>query len=145
MFKLPRWETRQSIRPLYVAPSLIDWVKTTDEMWSKELGRGRRVRAEHLEQMFCDFCCADHPGAGEIRRVNPTSDGILKFQPFGSRVLGWCSAPHEFVAVVPCLKMPSGNMKLINDKRDEVIKFIQDHELEQTVLRGGLNELFPRK
>ena len=144
-FTLPRWELRQPIRPIYVAPALRAWIMGTDELWDETLGRGRRTRADHLEQMFCDFCCAEHPGAGEIRRVVPTRDGILKFQPFGSRVLGWCPAPHQFVAVSGCLKLNEGNTKLVNDAMQRVKEFIRNHDLADTVLRGELNELFPRE
>jgi transcriptional regulator with XRE-family HTH domain len=67
-FELPDWEIRLPIRLLYVTAEVIQWAQTKPELHDLALARGGRLLIEHLEQMFCDFRCAQRPAAGDLRR-----------------------------------------------------------------------------
>jgi hypothetical protein len=142
-YRLPDWERRDPIRSLYVSPALMQWLEDKGELHEKKLKEGGRFLGEHVEQMLCDFRCAERPAAGDIRRVRPTGDGVLKMHPLGSRIFGWCPAKGEFVAVTAALKSETrADPKLNHSKRKEVLAFAKAHGLSATILRGETNELF---
>jgi hypothetical protein len=141
-FSLPDWEVRPKVRPVYVAPELQQWVDSTPELLAQTIGS--RLLIEHLEQLFCDFSCSERPPAGDVRRMMPTSQGILSVHAPGLRVYGWCCAPGRLVATDAALERATKADKTLNNrKRDGVLAFVRVHNLEQTIIKGELYELFP--
>ena len=143
-YQLPDWEARLPIRPLWVAYELWDWIDGKDELHDVGLGVGRRTIFEHLEQLFCDFCCSPRFAAGDLRRIMPTAKGVRKLHSPKLRIYGWCPGPHSFVAVTAALETDTKTDKKLNDdKRNEVLSFIKTYDLEHLVLKGDNLAVFP--
>lgn len=131
-------------RLAYVTGALQAWADATTALTDPAFGIGRRLLLDHLEQLMCDLRCAVRPPAGDVRRMMPTAEGILKAHAPGLLIYGWCCGPGVFVAAAGALEIETKTDKRLNDrKRDEVAQFIKRHGLEATVLRGELYELFP--
>jgi hypothetical protein len=144
--ELPAWESRLPIRPLWVTPGLITWADTTPQLHDTALAVGGRTLFEHLLQMFCDFRCAKRFHAGDLRRMTPTKKGIWKMHPAKLRIYGWCPGTHQFVAVTWAFEAETKADKKLNDKkRDEVLRFITSHGLQQTVMLGDILAVFPNQ
>lgn len=136
-FALPDWELREPLRPLLVAPELVDWVDSREDLHKVSAGRSSRSPYEHLVQAFCDLRCAERPGAGDLRRLTPTTYGVWKLHPPLLRVYGWFHQPLRFIAVTAAFESETKTDKKLNDrKRDEVRAFIAKHHLGDTVLSG---------
>lgn len=136
-FALPDWETRPSQRPLYVSPELYNWTDNKPELMSEAHKVGNRLLVEHLVQTLCDFRCADRPGAGDLRRVQPTKHGVWKLHPPKLRVYGWFCAPKQLVLICGALEDETKLDRTLNDKkRDEVRDFAKVHHLEETMMKG---------
>ena len=143
IFELPDWEARQPVRTLYVAFELFDWVDSQPMLNDIKRAIGGRTLSEHLEQMFCDFRCAQSPSAGDLRRMLPTKFGIWKMHPPGLRIYGWFSSRTAFVAVTAALEIDTKtDNSLNNKKRDYVLRFIRKSGLEHTVQRGDSLAIF---
>lgn len=143
-YGLPDWERRQPIRPLYVATELFSWVDGKAELYDQSLAEGGRLLVDHLDQMFCDFRCAERPRAGDIRRMLPTGNGIWKIHPPGLRVYGWVPAVHSFVAVTAALEAETKDDKDLNNAKMKCVqRFARKHSLEDTILRGDVRAVFP--
>jgi hypothetical protein len=56
LFELPEWEVRRPVRPLYVAPALLEWADSTQKLHQVTIGG--RTLFEHLAQFLCDFRCS---------------------------------------------------------------------------------------
>jgi hypothetical protein len=145
-YRLPDWELRLPIRPLWVALTLWDWIDGKDELHSIGHGVGRRTLCEHIEQMFCEFRCAPRFPAGDLRQMIPTTKGIRKLHPPKLRIYGWCPAPHEFVAVTAAFELDTKADKSLNGKkRDEVLNFIKANKLGHLILKGDNLAVFPQQ
>lgn len=139
-YRLPAWETRESKRPILIAPGLFEWADDDPRMMNIKLGTGGRDRLEHLEQMLCDFRCSNRPSGGDLRRVMPTKHGIWTLRPYKLRIYGWFHEVNRFVAVCGAHEEDTKNHKNLNDeKRDEVREFLRTNNLEKTVKRGDLS------
>ena len=144
IFELPAWEKRLPIRPLYVARKFFDWVENKPELHDADREIGGRLLVDHLEQIFCDFRCAERPGAGDLRRMMPTKYGIWKLHPQGLRVYGWCPATHTFVAVEGALVAETKADGKFNDTKLKAVRdFTKAHGLQGTILRGDIRAIFP--
>lgn len=143
-YRLPNWETRPIVRPAYFAASLMQWADGSAELIDGALAKSGRLLAEHLDQLFCDFRCSERPPTGDVRRMKPTARGILSAHAPGLRVYGWCAGPACFIGVTAALERDTKTDKRLNDqKRDEVLGFARAQNLEATIMRGELYELFP--
>lgn len=143
VYELPDWEVRQPVRTLYVAFELFDWVDSQPMLHDMKRGIGGRTLFEQLEQMLCDFRCAQSPSAGDLRRMLPTKAGIWKMHPPGLRIYGWFSSRASFVAVTAALEIDTKTDKKLNDKkRDYVRSFIVKNGLQNGVQRGDFLAIF---
>jgi hypothetical protein len=141
-YRVPKWESRLPIHPLYVADELFRWADNKAELRSRKYGG--RTLLEHLEQTFCDFRCSERPPAGDLRRMVPNKHGIWKMQPVGLRIYGWCPAVKTFAAVTAALEKETKDDKQLNDRKlEEVRGFIKQHGLEDTVVIGDIFAIFP--
>jgi hypothetical protein len=145
-FELPDFELRLPERPLYVTPEFGDWADGTQELHDKKFAIGRRTLFEHLLLTLCEFRCAKHPHAGDLRRLMPTKKGLWKMHSPGLRLYGWCPGKHTFTVVTGALESETKADKKLNDKKaQEVEAFIKKHALTQTILRGDVLAVFPHK
>ncbi len=143
-YVLPDWETRLPLRRLLYAPALLHWADATPALVDEHCAVGGRLLIEHLEILLCDFRCAERPPAGDVRRMIPTARGVLSIHAPGLRVYGWSSEPGELVTITAALERDTKADGSLNDtKRNEVLDFIRIHDLEQTIRRGQIYELFP--
>jgi hypothetical protein len=143
-YRVPDWESRLPIHPLYVADELFKWADAKAELRSLGSAQGGRTLLEHLEQTFCDFRCSARPPAGDLRRMVPNKHGIWKMQPVGLRIYGWCPAVKTFAAVTAALETETKNDKGLNNRKlEEVREFIMQHGLEHTVIIGDIFAIFP--
>ena len=146
LFELPDWEPRLPIHPLYVTRDLVKWGDDTAVLHDRKFSIGGRTLFEHLLQAFCDFRCMERFHCGDLRRLMPTSKGIWSMHAPGLRIYGWCPRQHEFVAVTGATETDTKTDKSLNGKqRKHVEQFIQQHRLNQTVLRGDILAIFPHK
>jgi len=146
LLKLPEWEVRQPVRPLWVTPELLEGVRTTAALHDVALGAGGRTIAEHLTQFMCDFRCSPRLHAGDLRRMMPNKNGVWKMHPFALRIYGWAPAVHQFVAVCWALERETKSDRQLNDtKRDEVLDFVRANGLRGTITYGDINAVFPRE
>jgi hypothetical protein len=144
-YALPEWETRPPIRSLHMPPEFFDWVDNTAELYDQSRMIGRRTLYDHLVLMLNEFRCAPSLGAGDLRRMMPTSRGIWKMHPNGLRLYGWCYRPHAMVVVTGALADDTKKVKRLNDnKSKEVVDFARRHGLIETILRGDHREIFPK-
>jgi hypothetical protein len=136
-YPLPDWEARLPIRLLWVAYELWDWIDAQDDLHATDLAIGGRTLFEHLEQLLCEFCCAPHFPAGDLRRMMPTAKGVWKMHPPKLRLYGWFPRPNSFVAVTAAREIETKTDKKLNDrKRDEVLGFIQKNQLQHLIVKG---------
>jgi len=143
-FELPEWEARGAVRPLHMTPGLFEWGDDKPELHDPRLAIGRRTLFEHFIQFLCDVRCAAKLGAGNLRRLMPTREGILSLHPPGLRLYGWCCAPHSLILVTGALESETKTDRRLNDlKRDEVRRFTRQHNVSHTILRGDIRALFP--
>jgi hypothetical protein len=100
---------------------------------------------EHLLQALCEFRCGKRPaGAGDLRRLMPTKNGVWSFHTVGLRTYGWCPKPHSFVAITGALERDTKLDKELNDKkRAEVLSFAAANGLVETIKLGDALALFP--
>jgi hypothetical protein len=141
---LPEWEKRQPVRMLYAAPQFLDSIECDAALRDASKKSGGRVLYEHLWQMLCDFRCAKRPGAGDLRRMEPTKKGIWTMRPMKLRLYGWVPALHSFVIVDWAYEAETKKDKSLNNKkRDAVLGFIKTNKLEETKLLGDILALFP--
>jgi hypothetical protein len=146
VFTPPEWEPRLSIRPLYIAPTLLQTADTTAALHDKALAIGRRTLFEHLLMAFCDFTCEKRYRTGDLKRVMPTGDGIWKMHAPGLRIYGWVPAIHEFAAVTFATERETKADRSLNSKKKkEVQDFIKRHGLGETIVRGDINAVFPHR
>lgn len=139
-YLLPEWERRSPIRNLYVRPEFFDWADSNAALMDMKLGKGGRDRLEHLEQLFCDFRCSQRPGAGDLKRMMPTSDGVWKMHPYGLRIYGWFPEKGTFAVVTGALVEDTKSTKGLNDQKlDEVLSFISQNKLTGHVILGDIN------
>ena len=146
VFELPEWELRLPVRPLHVTPAFLGWADGTPQLHDPKLAVGERTIFEHLFLALCDFRCAPHPSAGDLRRLMPTNKGIWKLHAPKLRLYGWCPGKHHLVLVTGALESDTKkDTKLNNAKRQEVEDFIKKHGLQNTVLRGDILAVFPHE
>lgn len=145
LFELPEDDERLPVRPLYVTQAFLDFADNTNAMHEPKFGKGGRTIFEHLLQALCDFRCGTRPaGAGDLRRLMPTKNGIWSFHTVGLRTYGWCPAPHAFVAVISALETDTKTDRSMNDKKlAQVLTFAKTHDLAGTIKLGDLLALFP--
>lgn len=144
-FRMPDHDGRAPVRPLYIADCFYDWADHADELHERNWHRhhGSRTRFEHMVQAFADFRCDPRPLVGELNRICPTSKGVWKIQPPGTRIFGWVPRPHAFVVVHGALDTEThGRGNVIRQRVADVIKFAKDNRLERTILRGDRIALF---
>jgi hypothetical protein len=143
-FEPPEWERRRPVRPLLVAPELLDWAYETPELNDIGPGQGRRTLTEHLLQMFSDFRCDRHVHYSDLKRMLPTTGRIWHMYPPGLRIYGWVPAPHSFVAITGALAQHTKDDPTLNDrKRDQVTTFARRYGLTHTIKAGDYLALFP--
>ena len=147
LFEVPEGDERLPIRPLYVTQTFLDLADNTNAMHELKFGKGGRTIFEHLLQALCDFRCGARPaGAGDLRRMMPTKNGVWSFHTVGLRTYGWCPAPHAFVAVTSALEIQTKADKSLNDKKlAEVLIFAKTHGLAGTIKLGDVLALFPHQ
>lgn len=143
-YPLPEWEKRLPIHQLWIAPSFWKWFDETPELDDAEFKSGARTLADHIEQLFCDLRCSDRPGAGDLRRMMPNTDGVWKFHPHKTRLYGWAPKPECLVVITGALESETkdktkGNLN--DQKRDEVLAFIKATKLP--VKLGDILAIFP--
>ena len=141
---LPEWEKRQPIRMLYATPEFLDAIECDEGLHDTSNKSGGKSLYEHLWQMLRDFRCAKRPGAGDLRRMEPTKKGVWTMRPTKLRLYGWVPAPHSFVIVDWAYETETKDDKSLNDKkRDAVLMFIKTSKLENTKQLGDILALFP--
>lgn len=144
LFELPTWESRLPLWSLYVSNDLIQWTDTKAELNSPDFSRGGRTLREHLLQTLCDFRCSKRPPAGDLRRMTPNDKGVWKMHPSGLRIYGWSPAPRTFAMVTGALEIETKQDKGLNDRKmQEVLDFIRAHDLEATIVKGNILDVFP--
>lgn len=47
--KLPKWELRSPIRPMFVAPDFYEWFENTNELFDEKFMKGGKYLADHME------------------------------------------------------------------------------------------------
>lgn len=143
-FELPEWHLGLPIRSLYATPELFDKVDGDSRWRDGSLRRGERTPLEHLQQLFADFRCSEHPHVTEFCRLRPTAKGIWEAKPPMSRVFGWCAAPWTFVAVQAELEVDvKATRSMYRDNMQSVQAFISQHRLSGEVVRGDHRAVFP--
>lgn len=145
MFGVPDWDNRMPVRHLYVAPELWEWIDNEERAHVPSAGLGGRSPCEHMEQLFTDYRC--DPRAlrhGDLKRMQPTKEGVWRIHPPGLRVFGWVAAQQTFVAVRAVLEadLKDGTLSY-DDQRDAVLAFARTHDLEHTIIRGDYLAIFP--
>jgi hypothetical protein len=146
LFELPDFESRLPINPLYYPLAFEKWIAATKELHDTAYAVGGRTLLEHLVLTLCDFRCSERPGAGDLRRMMPTKYGVWKVHPPDLRIYGWSPSPRSFVVVTGALETDTKtNTKLNDQKRDEVRKFIKDHDLSNHIVYGDILAIFPPK
>jgi hypothetical protein len=144
--QLPEWEPRLPERPLFVTPNFLDWADDTPQLHNTKLAVGGRTLFEHLVLALCEFRCASHPHAGDLRRLMPTKKGLWKMHTQGLRLYGWCPGKHQLAIVTGALEFETKADKTLNGKKvQEVEAFIKKHNLSGTILRGDTLAVFPHK
>jgi hypothetical protein len=144
VYELPEWESRLPVNPLWIADQFWKEFDALPELHDMDFAEGGRSLAEHTHQIFCDFRCAKRPSAGDLKRMTPTSKGVWKLHPACVRIYGWCPKPRSFIAVTLALKTATlTDPTLNNQKRDQVSTFIKTNKLQNFVLRGDINAVFP--
>lgn len=127
-----------------MTPYLFDWADAKPELHDKQLAIGGRTLFEQLILFLCDVRCAARLGAGDLRRMLPTREGILSLHPPGLRLYGWCCAPHSLILVTGALETETKADRRLNDqRRDDVKTFTRRHGVGNTILRGDIRALFP--
>lgn len=143
-FELPEDEDRCPIRPFFVATAIFDIVDGDARYYDGSIKEGGRTPLDHLQQLFCDHRCAVRPRVGELRRLQPTRDGVWKAHPPLLRVFGWCWALHSFLPVSVALEADlKADKTLYDDHLRGVLDFIKMHKLQDLVLRGDALAIFP--
>jgi hypothetical protein len=144
LYDLPDWEMRPPIRRLWVACELWDWIDDQADLHDIKLAVGGRTPFEHLEQVFCEFRCAQPFPAGDLRRMIPNAKGVWSMHSPRLRTYGWFPYPHSFVAVTAARESETKIERRLNDrKRDEVLGFIKTNRLEDLIVRGDHLAVFP--
>ena len=133
-------------RALYVAPEFWEWVDNTDALHVIENAGSRRSIFEHIEQMLSDLRCASRPpGASELRRLMPGSEGIWKLHPPGARLYGWFPVPGVFVVVSGATEAETKSDKGRNDAELEKVRaFIKARGFSAFVTMGDYRAVYPR-
>ena len=144
IFEVPEWDNRMPVRQLYVAPALWDWIDNEPRAHVATADRGGRSPFEHMDQMFSDYRC--DPRAlrhGDLKRMQPTSNGIWRIHPPGLRVFGWVAVQQAFVAVRAVMEadLKDGTLSY-DDQRAAVLDFARVHDLEHTIIRGDYLAVF---
>ena len=143
-YQLPDWEVRLPIRQLWISFEFWDWVEATRSLHDQHRKIGGRTLCEHMEQLLCDFRCAPRIGAGDIKRMMPTPDGIWKLHPKGMRLYGWAPQKDAMVIIAGALESETKIDKDLNNKRmAQVLEFISANELSDSVERGEIYVVFP--
>jgi hypothetical protein len=143
-FELPETETREALRPLYLAAELVAWVNDTVELYDANRGKAKRTMYEHLLQTLSDFRCATRPLVGDLYRVQPDRHGVWKLHSTGLRIFGWVPAPNAFVAVTAAFtEACHGPNNAVPDLRTAVQAFAKRHGLEKSIKLGDRSVLFP--
>lgn len=144
-FRLPHRETRMPCWPLWVAHCFWDWYDATDVLHDEKYLIGRRTIGEHIDQLFCDLRCSKRPGSGgDLRRVMPDKDGVWSLHAPGVRCYAWATQVGAFVVAAGALEKDTKADKSLNgQKRDQVKRFIRDHELQNTVKLGDIHAIYP--
>jgi hypothetical protein len=143
-YQLPDWEMRLPIRSLWVAYGLWDWIDGQNDLHDTKRAIGGRTPFEHLEQLFCDFRCAQLFPAGDLRRMIPTAKGVWKMHSPKLRTYGWFPYPNAFVAVTAARESNTKVDNKLNDKkREEVLAFIRTNTLQHLIVQGDHLAVFP--
>ncbi|WP_161491842.1 hypothetical protein [Bradyrhizobium centrolobii] len=146
LYELPEWEGRLPIRQFWIAPSFWTWFDETELLHDPKCKVGGRTLAEHIEQLFCDLRCAKRPGGGDLRRMMPATKGVWKLHPVKTRLYGWAPKSDCLAVVTGSMESETKDKSLgnVNDqKRDNVVRFIKEHNLQKHVLLGDILALFP--
>jgi hypothetical protein len=147
-YQLPQWETREPIRELYGIPELFDWVMENPIMQDESDKKGGKDRLEHLQALFSEFRCDKQPGGGNLRRVNPSGEGVFKLQPYGARVFGVFIEPKVFIGVCAIVS-EEGHGKnakqTYTEMRTQVLNFVKKHNLQDEILKGEIYEVLGTK
>ena len=142
---VPDWDFRLPIRSLYATPDFLDKIETDVPLHDPDLKIGELTLYEHLWQRMADFRCSERPSSGDLHLVMPVKKGVWKMHPNGLRVFGWAPAKHCLALVDYALASDIHGTGLVAKRRDEVLKFIRQHQLEETVHKGGYLEVFPHQ
>lgn len=145
-YRLPDWELRDPLRKLYHHPDFFDhWADTNAVMNDISKGSGQRTRTELLEQLFCEWRCARRPSGYELKRIRPVDQGVCKLHPYKARIYGWFTMRGEFVAISGATEEATKeNKKLTDLRRDEVLKFIRNHKLQEECFQGEIYEIIEK-
>lgn len=153
-YELPDWERRSPVRRFVYAPEIEDWFDGEPRAYDGSIKYGGRTPDEHFQQFFADFCCAIRPCVADLKRLEPTSNGIWKAHPQGLRVFGWFFTPDNFVAITAALEAdlkPKHKHHLpakatsYAAQNTLVRNFIKKHDLGKTILPGDAIKIFPPK
>jgi hypothetical protein len=143
-FRLPFYEPRPALRPLYIAAVFYDEVDAAEDLHDAGRGKGGRSRFEHLLQTFVDFRCEKRPLVGDLRRLQPTRLGLWKMHPPLLRMFGWVPEPHQFVVVnFARIEDCHGPGSVVDQRRQAVLEFAKAHKLENTIRKEDHLALFP--
>lgn len=143
---LPDWEARQPIRMLYATPTFLDQIEQDQKLHDEKLSEGGLTLYEHLWQRMSDFRCSNVAGCGDLLRVMPSRKRVWKLHSNGLRIFGWAPAPHSLALVCYELASVTHTTKGLADKlREEVITFVQEHQLLGTMQKGDYLAVFSNK
>lgn len=138
-------ETREVLRPLFVADCLFAEVDADERYFDGSLVIGGRMPLEHIKALFSDLRCARRPRVGDMRRMRPNHEGVWKCHATGVRIFGWCAGVNCFVPVTAALEvdLKDKRLDLYNLKQMQVLNFIETNDLGSLVMKGEILEIFP--
>lgn len=144
-WEISEWERRTPLRSFLHTPELLKWFRDTPRTHDRSIVKGGRTPWEHYQLFFNDVCCARRPCVGDMKRLEPTKNGLWKAHPPTLRVFGWCYAKDSFVGITAALEVEikdRENTITYKSETSKVESFIKKHNLEHTILRGGHLDIF---
>ena len=145
LYEPPDWWTGGSpVRPLWYTEGFSEWVDTTEELHDTAAGEGGKTLGEHMDISLSEFRCAKVLHSSELRRTQPTRNGIWRILPPKLRLFGWCPWPHAFVLVAGALETQThADPQLTDRKSAEVVDFIRENGLQNQMVLGDFTHAFP--
>lgn len=141
---MPEHDGRDPLRSMYIAGEMFDRVDGDDSIHRVKKGEGGRSRYEQMMIALADFRCLTRPPVGDMRRVQPTKNGVWSIHTRGLRIFGWIAQANAFVAVTyEHTEACHGKGSLVSARCAAVLAFAKKYKLTSTIRLGDANALFP--